>query len=157
MTLTTPPNNTSPPTFTGTARQGEVLTRASWGSPTPTRYHLEWLRCNASGTSCGEIPAASADAPLPTIVIAGTLSPGRTVFRQVVRGCLPTAQLPHAPPQAQDSRARAHPRDGTVIQRRVVKRGRVGKYTRIRIRRRRGRACVDRCLNPGSYRPRRCR
>ena len=48
-----PPVNVDPPTITGSARVGEVLTaqNGNWtGNPTDFRYR--WLRCNASGRSC---------------------------------------------------------------------------------------------------------
>lgn len=47
-------------------------------------------------------------------------------------------------------------RAGLVLDVRVTQRGFVGKYTRLRIRRGRAPARLDRCLVPGARRPRRC-
>ena len=47
------PVNVSPPTITGTARVGEVLTahNGTWDNA-PTSYRYRWLRCNQLGNSC---------------------------------------------------------------------------------------------------------
>jgi hypothetical protein len=47
-------------------------------------------------------------------------------------------------------------RAGLILEVRVTQRGFVGKYTRLRIRKGRVPARVDRCLVPGARRPRRC-
>ena len=54
------PVNTAAPAIAGTARVGETLT-ASTGSWTgsPTSFGFQWLRCNQSGESCVDIPAAT--------------------------------------------------------------------------------------------------
>ncbi|HEY2741626.1 MAG TPA: hypothetical protein VGI69_05540, partial [Gaiellaceae bacterium] len=56
-----PPVNTSPPTISGTAIQGQTLTanRGSW-SHRPTSYAYQWQRCNASGGSCASLAGATA-------------------------------------------------------------------------------------------------
>jgi hypothetical protein len=230
--VTDPPDNASPPRFFGEARQGEVLTRSSYGSwsnPTPTSYSRQWLRCDASGGSCAAIAGAIGDAyelsaddvgkairlrvraagpygnaealsdpsavvvqkaapaprspstqprpkrlrPFPKIIVAGRLSSRGALFRQVVvrgprnvtvrvscrgRGC-PYRKRSYRM-RRRRLRIRALERafgGGAVIVLRVVKRGRIGKYTRIRIRRGRIPARTDRCLVPGSSRPRSCR
>ena len=45
--------NVDPPTITGTARVGEVLTahNGTWDNA-PTSYRYRWLRCNRNGNSC---------------------------------------------------------------------------------------------------------
>ncbi|MEA2334780.1 MAG: hypothetical protein QOG40_1270, partial [Solirubrobacteraceae bacterium] len=55
------PVNTSPPTITGTAQQGQTLTAnmGSW-SNSPTGYAYEWLRCGSAGGSCKAIAEATA-------------------------------------------------------------------------------------------------
>jgi len=47
------PVNVNPPTVTGTARVGEVLTahNGTWDNA-PTNYRYRWLRCNQLGNSC---------------------------------------------------------------------------------------------------------
>lgn len=47
------PANIDPPTITGTARVGEMLTahNGTWDND-PTDFRYRWLRCNASGFSC---------------------------------------------------------------------------------------------------------
>src|SRR5207253_1141920 len=44
------PSNTAPPTITGTAQQGQVLTahNGSWSNE-PTSFAYEWLRCDSGG------------------------------------------------------------------------------------------------------------
>jgi len=47
------PVNIDPPTITGTARVGEVLTaqNGTWDN-SPTEFRYRWLRCNAGGNNC---------------------------------------------------------------------------------------------------------
>jgi len=54
------PNNTSPPTFTGTLMQGKTLTATTgtW-SNSPTTFFYRWQRCSADGTACGNIDNAA--------------------------------------------------------------------------------------------------
>ncbi len=55
------PQNTGTPTITGTPHDGETLTAddGTWtGSPTIT-VTRQWLRCDASGAACVEIPGAT--------------------------------------------------------------------------------------------------
>ncbi|HEU5243649.1 MAG TPA: LamG-like jellyroll fold domain-containing protein, partial [Gaiellaceae bacterium] len=61
LAATGPPANTSPPTISGTAMQGQTLTAGpgSW-SRKPTSYAYQWLRCNATGVSCGPLAGATA-------------------------------------------------------------------------------------------------
>jgi hypothetical protein len=50
---TVAPVNIDPPTITGLARQGEVLTaqNGTWEN-SPTEFRYRWLRCNPLGNSC---------------------------------------------------------------------------------------------------------
>ncbi len=55
------PVNTSPPTISGTPKQGGTLTgdRGDW-SNSPTDYNYFWLRCDKNGGSCSNISGAHA-------------------------------------------------------------------------------------------------
>ncbi|HTY97893.1 MAG TPA: hypothetical protein VMB91_12680 [Solirubrobacteraceae bacterium] len=54
------PVDSTVPTVTGTAQQGQTLTEhhGEW-SNSPTGYAYQWLRCNSSGTSCSTIVGAT--------------------------------------------------------------------------------------------------
>ncbi|HET9116334.1 MAG TPA: hypothetical protein VFN33_09595, partial [Gaiellaceae bacterium] len=68
-----PPVNTSPPTISGTAVQGQTLTAStgSW-SRKPTSYAYQWQRCNASGSSCTAIGGATSKTYLLTASDVGS-------------------------------------------------------------------------------------
>jgi hypothetical protein len=55
-----PPVNTSVPLINGTATEGQTLavSQGNWTN-SPTSYTRNWLRCNASGTSCFMIAGAT--------------------------------------------------------------------------------------------------
>jgi hypothetical protein len=60
--ITAAPANTSPPTLSGTATQGQELSTStgSWtGYPAPS-FAYQWERCNTSGQSCAPITGANA-------------------------------------------------------------------------------------------------
>lgn len=59
-TLATRPANTTPPTVSGTARQGQSLTTSSgsWSGTTPMSFSYSWLRCDTSGANCGAVANA---------------------------------------------------------------------------------------------------
>ena len=54
------PNNTSPPTISGTPRVGQQLTAApgSW-SGSPTSYGYQWQRCNLDVLLCSDVVGAT--------------------------------------------------------------------------------------------------
>ena len=56
--VTAAPANVEPPTITGTARVGEVLTaqNGTWDN-SPTEFRYRWLRCNRGGNSCALLAA----------------------------------------------------------------------------------------------------
>jgi len=74
FTLATSPANTSAPTISGTAQQGQTLTvsHGAW-SNSPTSYTEQWAVCNASGASCSAITGASGPTyKLPTTSYVGS-------------------------------------------------------------------------------------
>jgi PKD repeat protein len=62
-----PPSNTSPPTISGTAQQGQTLNASpgSWSGTQPMTYTYQWHRCDSSGANCAPIAAATS----PTYVV----------------------------------------------------------------------------------------
>lgn len=55
------PSNTTPPTISGLARVGQILTASpgSWSGASPLEYGYQWKRCDSAGTSCGAIANAT--------------------------------------------------------------------------------------------------
>ena len=55
------PRNTSPPTISGTARDGKTLTgsRGSWSGTQPISYSYQWIRCSERVSDCNPIPGAT--------------------------------------------------------------------------------------------------
>jgi YVTN family beta-propeller protein len=60
------PVNSTLPSITGRAQQGQTLTEVhgTWTN-SPTGYTYQWQRCNASGESCTSIPGAIAQSYMP--------------------------------------------------------------------------------------------
>jgi hypothetical protein len=54
-----PPENTTAPTITGTARVGQELTaqNGTWSNG-PTAFRYQWQRCDAAGNACASITGA---------------------------------------------------------------------------------------------------
>ena len=70
------PANVTEPSISGTATVGQRLTanRGEWVGNPPITYSFQWLRCNAAGDDCAEIPGANDN----TYVLVQTDS-GRTI------------------------------------------------------------------------------
>jgi hypothetical protein len=74
--ITAPPANTLPPSISGSATQGQVLSASpgSWsGSPAPS-FTYQWQRCDQNGLNCSSIGGATA-----TAYSLGSLDVGSTV------------------------------------------------------------------------------
>jgi len=61
------PVNSSPPTITGTARQGATLSASpgSWAGESPTTSTYQWQRCDRDGGACIDIRQASSSSYVP--------------------------------------------------------------------------------------------
>ena len=57
------PANTALPTISGTAAVGQTLTAnpGTWTGDQPIVYAYRWLRCNAAGNNCVDIPGGQAN------------------------------------------------------------------------------------------------
>lgn len=111
-----PPTITSPPTISGTVKQGEVLDEAhgAWTDGPVTTYAYQWLRCNPSGAACSPIVGAVNQAyTLATADVGstirvqetaansyGTSAPATSNATAAVQATVPPVQTTVPPPHA---------------------------------------------------------
>jgi Ig domain of plant-specific actin-binding protein len=100
----TKPTPKTPPTISGPAEVGITLfaTRGTWKG-SPTSFHFQWLRCDASGANCAAIPGATGKSYTPTTTDIGhTLrvrvtarnSSGSTSATSAATGVVPPSGCP---------------------------------------------------------------
>jgi hypothetical protein len=68
-----PPASSSPPTISGSAEEGQLLTASTgtW-SGSPTVYAFQWRRCDSSGASCASIAGATGQVYSPMSADVGS-------------------------------------------------------------------------------------
>jgi hypothetical protein len=70
------PTNTSPPSVSGLAVQGQTLTASSgsWAGTTPFTFAYQWERCNQSGAACSSVASATGQTyAVPAADVGSTL------------------------------------------------------------------------------------
>jgi len=69
----TAPANSFPPSISGDAETGSVLTSSNgtWTGSLPITYTYEWRRCNSAGASCSPIPGATSQSYIVQSADAG--------------------------------------------------------------------------------------
>jgi hypothetical protein len=102
------PANTSPPTISGSAREGETLSASpgTWsGSPAP-EFGYQWERCNSSGVSCEIIAGATSAAYIVlsadvggtlAVTVTGTSSAGSAAAQSATTAVAVSAAGPVTP------------------------------------------------------------
>jgi Concanavalin A-like lectin/glucanases superfamily len=72
----TAPANSSPPTITGTAQEGQLLNAnpGTWNGTQPITFAYQWQRCGTTGTGCAPIGGTtSASYPVTSADVGSTL------------------------------------------------------------------------------------
>jgi hypothetical protein len=161
------------PTPTPTATPTPIAIAIPAGTPTPTTVTSTAApvsRVVSIAMPAIEAPPPPRLAPWPAVRIAGWFSGNKTTFTIV------SVRAPRRARIEMRCRGRGCPyrrralttrlvgfkalqrtfRAGAVIEVRITSPGVIGKYTRIKVRRNRSPARIDRCLFPGDALPRRC-
>jgi hypothetical protein len=97
-----PPSNTSPPTISGNAVDGQTLSASpgTWAGTQPITYSYAWERCDTSGANCSTVAGAtsstytlgSADiGSTIRVVVTATNSVTTSAYRSAVLGDSPLA------------------------------------------------------------------
>ena len=101
----TAPASTSPPTISGTPREGQALTASTgnWSGTAPISFAYQWLRCDAAGGGCSNIPGATGQTyPLTAADVGRTLRVVLTAVNpagSTAATSVPTAAVaPRTPP-----------------------------------------------------------
>jgi acid phosphatase type 7 len=108
----TPPTNTSPPTISGTPRQGQLLTadHGQWNGTEPISYSYQWRRCTTVGSPCVDVPGATEQTfRLTATDVGATIVVAVTADNSALAGggmatasSQPTAPVMSVPPPAGD-------------------------------------------------------
>jgi Concanavalin A-like lectin/glucanases superfamily len=99
------PVNTSPPTITGTAQQGQTLTgtAGTWSGTDPISYAYRWRRCDSAGASCTDISGATGQSYVLTagdgghtirLNVTGSNAAGSSVATSAATGVVAAAVPP---------------------------------------------------------------
>lgn len=98
------PLNEGAPEISGTAQAGQLLSASVgfWRSPAPLRFAYQWIRCDAPGTACTQLPGATGPEFRPTAAEAGArlrvvVTAGNSRPRSAEAVSAPTVPLAAAP------------------------------------------------------------
>jgi hypothetical protein len=97
-----PPASTSPPTISGTVEVGKTLTAGPGGWTNNPSFAYQWLRCDANGSACAAIAAATASTYAVTAADVGArlrvLVTAQNAFGSASAQSSPTGVVPQPAP-----------------------------------------------------------
>jgi subtilisin family serine protease len=96
------PTNTSPPTITGTAQQGQILTSdvGTW-LHAPTSFATQWRRCDSAGANCSDIAGATSSSyPVTGADVGSTIVVAVTGSNSIGSSTASSAPTPIVQPPA---------------------------------------------------------